>query len=428
MKTLFKDLRLLNEDNSYSSKQILVKDGYIEQIADEITSNYDEVISLNNSILLPGLIDVHVHLRDPGLTYKETIKTGTLAAAKGGFTCVIAMPNVHPFPDDVSIFPNYLSYVNKESVINCLVYSCLSKKQDGYEVVDIKNIHEKFHINYFTDDGGYGPRNDEVISKAMELSSSENVLLAFHCEDRHLESETKSMLTCQHAKELGVEGGMTNIAESFEVEKYIKAAKKYNSHIHICHVSCLDSIKAIKKGQQEGVDVTGEATCHHLTLTCDDVKDSNYKMTPPLKTSEDKEALIKAINDETISIIASDHAPHSKEDKSKGLEHSAFGITSLETSFCVLYTDLVKTNKVSFYHLVKLMSKNPAKRFNLTDQGEISVGKQANFFTVDIENEFEIDADKFVSKGKNTPYNHKKCYGLVLQTFYKGKEVYKEGK
>ena len=418
MKKLFTNLNFLTQKGDILHKDILIENGFIKKIGDNLKTN-GETINLNNQLVIPGLIDVHVHLRDPGFSYKETIQTGTLAASKGGFTTIVAMPNVNPFPDNVETIKEYLKYIEKQTAINCLIYSCLTYKEDGYKVVNIPEI-KKLGINYFTDDGGYGPRNDEVITEAMKLSKLEDVLLAFHCEDRTLETSDHCMLTCNNAIKLGVNGGMTNQAEAVEVKKYIDFAKKYQAHIHICHVSAKESVELIRKARKEGVDVTGEATCHHLTLTCNDVKDANFKMTPPLKTEQDRLALIEGLKDNTITLIASDHAPHSLEDKNKGLINSAFGISSLETSFPVLYTELVKTKILTLSELVNLMSYNPAKRFKMKNLGEIRLGAQADLVVVDLENKYTIHKEKFISKGKNTPYDKKEVYGKIFKTYYKG--------
>ncbi len=426
MLTLFKNLRIVDKNSSLVKKEILIEDEYIKNIADNIKINGDyKTIDLNNNVVLPGLIDAHVHLRDPGLEYKETVETGSLAAARGGFTTIFPMSNVIPFPDEVESIKKYQAYLNKKGKVKLHPYACLTYKQAGETVVDIPNI-KKLGIDIFTDDGGYGPRTLPVIKKAMELSNKEDVILAFHCEDRNLESSKRTMLTCLQAEKLGIHGGMSNLAEAIEVARYIKYAKQYKAHIHICHVSCKQSIDLIKQAIKEGVDISSEATCHHLTLVCDDVINANFKMTPPLKTKEDRLALIEAINDGTITMIASDHAPHSLQDKSKGLVESAFGITSLETSFPVLYTDLVKSNLVSLNRLIELMTICPAKRFKLDKQGELKIGNYADFTVVNLDKQYKIDSSKFVSKGKNTPYENKLVYGKILQTYVNGNLIYKE--
>jgi len=424
---LFQNAKILGKNNTFSIKDILVEDGFISKIESSITPKQDyEIIDINNKLLLPGLIDVHVHLRDPGFTYKETIETGTKAASKGGFTTIFAMSNVNPYPDNVETISEYQQYIKSKSVINCYPYACLTKSQDGYQVCDISKIHKENNISIFTDDGGYGPRNDEVIAKLMQLSNKENVILSFHCEDRNLESKDKCMLTCQHALSLGVKGGMNNEAEIVEVEKYINFAKKYNAHIHICHVSAKRSLQLIEKAKKEGVDVTCEATCHHLTLTCDDVINSNFKMTPPLKTKEDVDYLINGLKNGSIDMIASDHAPHSKQEKDTDLISAAFGISSLETSFPILYTKLVKTNIISLNQLINLMCINPAKRFSLPNQGAISIGNQANFFVPNLEDEYQIDVNNFISKGKNNPYDKVKAFGEIDKTYFKGNLIYQK--
>lgn len=427
MSILIKNILLLRQGNLVKG-EVFFKNDTIEKIGTDLDVKADTVIDGKGCALLRGLADVHVHFRDPGLTHKETIKTGSMAAAHGGFVKVMEMSNVKPYPDNLNTIKDYLAYVEKESVIESYPYSCLTLKQQGEELVDLETIASNHLVKAYTDDGGLGLdcHHDNLVRKAMQLSHDLNLLLAFHCENRDLEAEKRIMFEGERSKQLNILGGMSDEAEADQVEYFVRLAKEYRAHIHICHVSCRQSVDILRKARQEGVDVTGEATCHHLTLTDMDVLDGNFKMSPPLKNEDDKTALIEAIKDGTITIIASDHAPHAKEEKENGIENAAFGIVSLETSFPVLYTELVRTNLLSLDELLTLMSNNPIKRFKLGEELTVEEGKKASFFLADLENEYTIHKEDFLSKGKNTPYDKKKVYGRIKLCVDLGRIVYKE--
>lgn len=400
--------------------EVLFTEDRIEEVAEKIEKEGIERIDGKGLLLLPSLVDVHVHLRDPGYTKKETIETGTLAASKGGFLHVFPMPNVVPCPDNVETGKEYFQHIQKEERVHCHPYASLTCGQKGEKLSDLEGLY-KLGFHQFSDDGGESTMDEDLLAKALTFSQKNDVLIAFHCEDKSLEREKRILFEGPKAEDLGFHGGMTNEAESSQARFYIEMAKKYGGHIHICHVSAKKTILAIEEGRKMGVDVTGEITCHHLTLTDEDVSSTNFKMSPPLKPKEDVLFLRKALKEGIIDMIASDHAPHTKEEKEQGFEKAPFGIVSLETSLPVLYTELVlKENILTLEELLDRMSLNPAKRFHLDGVGRIEKGYRSDFFLFDPNKRYRIDPEKFLSKGKNTPYAGKEVQGEVVTSFCRG--------
>lgn len=423
MKRILENVLLLDGQNVRTGEVLFVEEGILA-VEDRIEDKDAERIDGNGHLLLPSLVDVHVHLREPGFTDKETIRTGTLAAAHGGFLHVFPMPNLRPCPDDPTDGKAYLDCLRKDAIVSCHPYAAMTKDQLGKEIVDMETLYEMGFLQ-FSDDGGESTEDEEILKKALAFSKRTGCRISFHCEDKRLEGKKRIMFSGRRAKVLGIEGGMTDEAEATQARFYIQMAKKYGGHIHICHVSAAQTIDAIREGQENGVDVTGEATCHHLTLTDEDVSSANFKMSPPLKPMEDVLALRKALRDNVLSLIASDHAPHTKEEKDKGMELAPFGIVSLETSLPVLYTKLVLEERL--FHLSDLidrMSLFPAQRFLLEKVGKIAPGYKSDFFLFDPDSRYRIDSSTFLSKGRNTPYEGWEVSGEVVQSFHDGKIVY----
>ena len=425
MKKLFTNCKALVGER-LEDVDILFDEEKILKIADDITDVDAEVIDLKGKTILPGLIDVHVHLRDPGLEYKETIETGTRAALAGGFTTILAMPNVKPCPDRAAVIKPYLDKIAKESLCHVYPYGAMTLNLDGKVPTDYRALKRE-GIRFFSDDGGLCPQNYEEIENVCKAFTTSSSVLSLHCEERDKEAVKRVMFEGKRASELGIVGGMTDEAESVQIEDYSRACLKYPNKIHICHVSCLDSVNAIKKAADMGVDISAEVTCHHLTLTENDVVNADFKMSPPLKSEEDRRVLVEAIKTGVINIIASDHAPHGLEEKNRGLEDAPFGIVGLETSFPVLYTELVRKGVLTLSRLVECMSKNPAIRFSLDREGEIREGYKSDFAIVDLDEEYQIDKEKFYSKGRNTPYDKKIVYGKIIATYVDGIEKFKRG-
>ncbi len=383
-----------------------------------------EIIDARGLLCIPGLIDVHVHLREPGFTQKETIKTGTMAAARGGFTTIMAMPNVNPFPDNAEAVKRYMRLIKKEAVIDVVPYACITTGEKGEEVTDIRAIKRE-GISAFSDDG-VGVQNDEIMRYAMKRAKENDCIIAAHTEDMHYRKKDACINEGAKSKELGVLG-IPNECEYKQLERDLRLVEEIKAKYHCCHISAMQSVKLLREYKAKGLDVSGEAAAHHLLLTEEDIKsvyDTNFKMNPPLRTEADRQALIEGLLDGTIDMIASDHAPHTQEEKAKKINEAPFGIVSLETSFAMLYTKLVMTGKMSLAKLVDLMSKRPAKRFFEDKRGELKEGYRADIVLIDIKNEFVIDKRKFLSKGKNTPFDGQKCFGRVVKTFANGKLVY----
>lgn len=387
-------------------------------------SDIDEIIDASGLLCIPGLIDVHVHLREPGFIQKETIKTGTMAAARGGFTTIMAMPNVYPFPDDVETIKKYKKLIKKEAVIDVVPYACITNGEDGKKSTDIEAI-SKEGIRAFSDDG-VGVQNDEIMREAMRLAKANDCMIAAHTEDMHYRKEGSCINDGPKARELGVVG-IPNECEYKQLERDLKLAEETKVKYHCCHMSARQSVELLREYKAKGLDISGEVAAHHLLLTEENIKsiyDTNLKMNPPLRTEADRQSLLEGLLDGTIDMIASDHAPHTEEEKAKKLPDAPFGIVSLETSFAMLYTRLVMTGKLSIAKLIELMSKRPAKRFFADKRGELKEGYRADIVLIDTKNEFVIDKSKFRSKGKNTPFDGQRCFGKVIKTFATGRLVY----
>ena len=412
------------EDQEFVVQDILFDENGILDIGHEVSVREGcEIISGKGLVALPGLIDVHVHLRQPGNEHKETIKTGSMAAAAGGMTTIMAMPNVNPFPDNVETMKEYQALIDREAVVNVIPYSCITCKEAGKNVVDMKEMQE-LGYNWFSDDG-VGVQADGVMEIAMKQSADLGTMIVAHTEDMEYRKPGACINQGKKAEELGLIG-IPNECEWKQFERDLKLVEETGAHYHCCHMSAKESVALLREYKAKGCDVSGEATCHHLILTEDDIQGTNWKMNPPLKTEEDRQALIAGIKDGTIQLIANDHAPHTEEEKSKPMDKAPFGIVTIENAFSLLYTNLVRTGEITLEQLVRLMSENPAKRFGLGKKGALKKGYASDIILVDLDHEFVIDKEKFHSKGKNTPFDGWKCFGKVKQTFVNGSSVYKE--
>ena len=381
-------------------------------------SSFTQIDCLNK-IIIPGFVDVHVHLRQPGFCYKETIETGTKAGAKSGYSAVCSMPNLNPVPDSKENLKVQQDIIDKDAVIRVYPYGSITKGQKGAELVDFESLANG--VIAFTDDGK-GVQTKEMMKSAMLKAKALNKMIVAHCEDESL-LNGGYIHDGEYAKNNGHKG-ISSASEYVQVERDLKLAKETGVKYHVCHVSALESVQAIRKAKSEGVDVTAETGPHYLVLNDMMLKDEGgYKMNPPIRAERDRLALLEGIKDGTIDMIATDHAPHSQEEKGKGLK-SLNGIVGLETAFPIIYTKLVKTGEISLEKAVELMSINPAKRFNIENQ--IKEGLTANLAVFDIETEYEIDPDKFVSKGKSMPFKGERVFGECLYNFTNGKLVYKK--
>ena len=362
--------------------------------------------------VFPGFCDVHVHFRQPGFSYKETIKTGSLAAARGGYTAVCTMPNLKPVPDSLPHLKEQLSIIEEDAVIAVLPYGAISIGELGEELADLEAMAP--YVCAFSDDGK-GVQSEDMMRQAMLRAKALGKIIAAHCEVNEL-LRGGYIHDGRYAKAHG-HAGICSESEWRQIERDVKLAKQTGCAYHVCHISCRESVEIIRKAKAEGTDVSCETAPHYLLLTEDDLKeDGRFKMNPPLRSEDDRAALIEGIRDGTIDMIATDHAPHSAEEKAKGLKGSAFGIAGIETAFPLLYTGLVKKGIISLEKLVQLLSENPRKRFGIkTDPGH----------TVwDLAAEYTIDPAGFLSKGKATPFEGAKVFGKCIKTVFNDKEIY----
>ena len=363
-------------------------------------------------VIFPGFCDVHVHLREPGFSYKETIETGTKAAAHGGYTTICPMPNLNPVPDNYEHLKEELDLIEKEALIEVLPYGSCTVKEEGKEIASLEEMAP--YVCAFSDDGK-GIQEEAMMEEVMLKAKELGKIVAAHCEVNEL-LKGGYIHDGEYARKHGHKG-ICSESEWKEIERDVKLAKKTGCAYHVCHISTKESVEIIRQAKKDGVDVTCETAPHYLILNENDLQESgDFKMNPPLRSKEDQEALIKGIQDGTIDMIATDHAPHSKEEKAKGLEKSAMGIVGLETAFPLLYTGLVKTGIISLEKLIELLNDNPRRRFGL---------KQEDSWCLwDLNDHYVIDEKDFLSKGKASPFKGMEVYGRCLKTVCEGRTVY----
>ncbi|MDY2959478.1 MAG: dihydroorotase [Hornefia sp.] len=391
------------------------------------SANYNEpiesVIDLENKFILPGFADVHVHFREPGFSYKGTIRTGSLAAAKGGYTHVCTMPNLNPPPSTMENLQKQLDIIERDSCINITPYGTITMKQDGQSTLsDMEKLAP--YVCAFSDDGR-GVQTKALMEDAMKTAKSLGKLIVAHCEDETLLGGS-AIHDGKLAKLMGIRG-ISSESEWRQVERDVELAAKTGCGYHVCHVSTKETVEIIRQAKKSGVDVTCETAPHYL-LMCDmDLEDlGRFKMNPPIRDSSDKEALREGICDGTVDMIATDHAPHSEAEKSKGLLKSAFGIVGLETAFPLLYTNLVKNDKIiTLEKLIQLMAENPRKRFGIPG-GEIRQGAPSQLSVWDLNAVCTIDSNDFADLGKATPFEGWTVSGKLQMTVSNGKTAYVE--
>ena len=386
----------------------------------------EETIDATGLTLLPGLVDVHVHFRQPGHEEKETIRTGSLAAAHGGFTSVFAMPNVIPSPDSVEVMQDYLKLIASNSVVHTYPYGTITRKEAGKQLSDLDGMR-KLGIKAFSDDG-VGMNDQELLKQALLKSKEEDFIVACHTEDLSYRPQGGSVHKSKVVEDKGWIG-IPDACESEPLKQDLQTALLTHGKYHACHISSHESVEALRNAKKSGADVSAEVTVHHLLLEDRDVKGPMWKMNPPLRTHADRMALIEGLEDGTLDFIANDHAPHTLQDKAKPMAQSAFGIVSLETAFPLLYTEFVyRTNRWTLQQLIEWMSEKPAKRFGLEKTGRIEKGWHPDMFLVLLEKESMIDSNTFESKGKNTPFHGYSVYATIQETIVDGKTVWKEKK
>ena len=378
------------------------------------------VFNFDNCRIVPGLVDVHVHLREPGFSYKETMATGTAAAARGGYTAVCAMPNLNPVPDSAEHLAAELEAIRRGASVAVYPYGALTVGERGEEMADIAALAGS--VAAFSDDGR-GVQSADMMRECMRAVAGTGKILAAHCEVNAL-LNGGYIHDGEYARAHG-HRGICSESEWREVERDLSLAAETGCAFHVCHVSTKESVELIRQAKRRGVDVTAETAPHYLLLTDADLQeDGRFKMNPPLRGEADRAALIEALLDGTIDMIATDHAPHSAEEKSRGLEKSAMGVVGLECAFAVLYTGLVETGVLTLERLTELMSCAPARRFKLPG-GEIKAGSPADLAVFDTDTEYTIDPAEFASMGRATPFEGWRVKGKCLMTVCAGRTVWK---
>ncbi|WP_060535774.1 dihydroorotase [Paenibacillus bovis] len=430
--TLFiKNANVLNGQGQLESTHVWIESGRIKGIFPGTTSVGEILISAEDKqitqidasgkLLTPGLIDMHVHLREPGFEHKETIATGTQAAAKGGFTTIACMPNTKPVTDKPEVIQLVLDKAAEANGVKVLPYAAITYNELGRELTDFAALKQAGAIG-FTDDG-VGVQNAQMMKDAMTLAASMDMPVIAHCEDDSLVVGAP-VAESEFARKHGLKG-IPNESEAIHVGRDILLAEATGVHYHVCHVSTEQSIRLIRMAKSIGINVTAEVCPHHLILSSEDIPglDANWKMNPPLRSPRDVEACIAALEDGTLDMIVTDHAPHSAEEKAKGMELAPFGITGFETAFPLLYTKFVKTGRWSLEMLVQRMTADPARVFRL-ESGRLEKNAPADLTLIDLEEERTVDPADFASKGKNTPFTGWKLQGWPTMTIVDGQVVW----
>lgn len=423
MSILIKDGQLLNATGDLEQNDILIENGAIKTIAKEINTNADEVIDAAGKVIAPGFIDLHVHLREPGGEKKETIATGTMAAARGGFTTIANMPNTRPVPDTVENLHNLNERIQNTANVNVLPYASITIRQLGNELTDFKALKE-LGAFAFTDDG-VGIQEAGQMLEAMKRAAALDMAIVAHCEDNSLINKG-----CVHEGEFSKENGLNGIpsvCESVQIARDVLLSEATGCHYHVCHISTKESVRVVRDAKKAGIRVTAEVSPHHLLLADTDIPslDTNYKMNPPLRGTEDRKALMEGLLDGTIDFIATDHAPHTAEEKAQSMQLAPFGIVGLETAFPLLYTNFVKTGVMTLNQLIDYLTIKPAKAFNL-NAGTLEIGQNADIVILDLEDTNKIDPDTFLSKGRNTPFAGWECQGWPVATIVSGKIAWRK--
>lgn len=423
MTILIKNATVFYQDQ-FSKLDLYIDEHQNLNLDSVINTKADEKIDASGLHIFPGLIDVHIHLRQPGFEYKETIKTGTLAAAKGGYTTICCMPNLKPVTDSVETYDALLKLIEQDALINVLPYASITKAELGTELVDIESLSQKTH--FFSDDGK-GVQNEIIMRQAMIAAHKYDAMIVAHCEDESLLEKGGSV----HQGVLVDKYNQIKISSASEYQQLardLKLVKETGCKYHACHLSTKESIELIRQAKRDGLNVTCEVTPHHLLLCENDVTidDGMFKMNPPLRTKEDQEALLAGLLDNTIDMIATDHAPHSKAEKAKGLSESAFGVIGLDFAFSLLYKNLVLTKKVALIDLIHWMSRNPARVFNIQG-GSLKLNELANLVIFDLNEKGKITEDSILSKSHNTPFINNDIQAMNKMTIVNGKIVYRKG-
>lgn len=406
--------------NATEATRILVEDGVVKAVSPTLEDSAAEVVDAKGRTVVPGLVDVHVHFREPGFEYKETIATGTKAAASAGYTAVCTMPNLKPTPDSLETLKIQRDIIERDAQIKVFPYGCITKGQLGAEMADIEDMNP--YVCAFSDDG-HGVQKDNMMHDAMLKVKALGSRIAAHCEVNSLLHNGYIHLgdyAAQHGHR-----GICSQSEWEQIARDVDLVKETGCQYHVCHISTKESVDIVRNAKKLGLPVSCETAPHYLLLTDADLQEEGrFKMNPPVRSNDDKSALIEGVMDGTIEVIATDHAPHSAEEKSRGLEKSAFGIVGLETAFPLTYTYFVENGKMTLEKLVEVMSHNPRRLFALGEKVDISVGSKADFAFMDLNTCYKINPDNFLSKGKATPFTGVEVHARCCMTMVDGKIVY----
>ena len=425
MKTLIKNGQINTRKNMTTPAEIWIEDGRIKAIGTGFSeAEFDEVFDAKGQLITPGLVDVHVHLREPGFTYKETIEAGTRSAARGGFTTVCAMPNLNPVPDTAEKLKQVYDIIRKDAVVKVLQYAPITENLRSEKLVDQEALIEEGAFAFTND--GVGVQTAGTMYLAMKEAAKNNKALVAHTEDESL-LFGGVMHAGKKAEELGLPG-ILSVTESSQIARDLLLAEATGVHYHVCHVSTKESVRIIRDAKKAGIHVTAEVSPHHLILIDEDIPEDFgfWKMNPPLRGREDREALIEGLLDGTIDCIATDHAPHGLEEKSQSFMKSPFGIVGSETAFQLIYTHFVETGQFTLEQVINWLAVKPAEIFGL-NAGTLTVGAPADVAVFDITQTCTIDKEDFLSKGENTPFIGWKVKGETQMTFVNGKLVWQKG-
>ncbi|MFD2656288.1 dihydroorotase [Gracilibacillus thailandensis] len=423
MKKILTNVKQLSDNGNVQSCEILIEEGKIKAIGTDMEVPGAERIDGKGNLVTPGFVDVHVHLREPGGEAKETIATGTKSAARGGYTTVCAMPNTQPTPDSVEVLQSIQDRIKETAAIRVLPYASITERLVGNKLTDMKALKQAGAFAY-TDDG-VGVQSADMMLQAMTQAAAVDMPIVAHCEENTL-IHNGVMHEGQVSKRLGLPG-IPSICESVQIARDVLLAEATGCHYHVCHVSTNESVRVIRDAKKAGIRVTAEVTPHHLLINENAIteNDANFKMNPPLRAKEDQAALIEGLLDGTIDFIATDHAPHTAEEKANGMEEAPFGIVGFETAFSLLHTHFVQKGIFTLKQLVDWLTVKPADTFGLP-YGRMEVGASADLTLLDLETEGNIDKEMFVSKGKNTPFDKWEVTGKPVMTIYQGQIAFEE--
>jgi len=423
MRILIKNGQVINPATGTNEVlDLLIEDKMVMKMEADIKEEADRIVDATGKYVMPGFIDLHVHFRDPGLEHKETIETGSKAAAAGGYTTVFAMPNTKPVADNADVVNYVHNKAKAVGLTNVSQVGAITKGQAGLELADIEEMAKAGIITISED--GKSVMNSQLYREAMEIAARLGLTVLAHCEDINLVNGGV-VNADTHTTELGL-SGITNSVEDVIVARDIMLSRDTGAKLHLCHCSTKDSVMMVKMAKEEGLPVTAEVCPHHFVLTSEDIKnpnDTNYKMNPPLRTKEDVESLKAGLRDNIMDVIATDHAPHAFDEKNTTMKAAPFGIVGIETVAALTYSELVMPGILTPMQMAEKMSYNPAKVVGI-DKGDIAPGKIADVVIFNPNETYKIDKNEFASKGKNTPFHGREVTGRVCMTIMDGKIVY----